>query len=92
MAASRSRRSNAGNKMASLLDTEEVDEFYATTYGGFSEEAEDKEYIVEPTESKRPRYILDNNWHFILIKYSPIYANDNSWPDNIVYFFSKVAL
>ena len=58
MAASRSRRSNAGNKMASLLDSEEVDDFYTTTYGGFSEEAEDKEYIVEPTENKRPRYLI----------------------------------
>ena len=58
MAAARSRRSNAGNKMASLLDSEEVDDFYTTTYGGFSEEAEDKEYIVEPTENKRPRYLL----------------------------------
>lgn len=58
MAASRSRRSTAGNKMASLLDSEEVDDFYTTTYGGFSEEAEDKEYIVEPTESKRQRYLF----------------------------------
>ena len=57
MAASRSRRSNAGNKMASLLDSEEVDDFYTTTYGGFSEEAEDKEYIIEPTENKRQRYL-----------------------------------
>ena len=55
MAASRSRRSNAGNKMATLLDTEEVDEFYSTTYGGFEEEAEDKEYVITPSESKRQR-------------------------------------
>lgn len=55
MAAFRSRRSNAGNKMASLLDSEEVDEFYSTTYGGFSEEAEDKEYVATPSETKRQR-------------------------------------
>ena len=56
MAASRARRSNAGNKMASLLDSEEVDEFYSTTYGGFAEEAEDKEYTIEPLETKPKRY------------------------------------
>ena len=53
----RSNRSNAGNKMASLLDTEEIDDFYSTIYGGFSEEAEDKEYIMEPTKDKRERYV-----------------------------------
>ena len=55
MAASRSRRTNAGNKMATLLDSEEVDEFYSTTYGGFDEEAEDKEYVITNSEAKRPR-------------------------------------
>ena len=53
MAASRSRRANAGNKMASLLDSEEVDEFYSTTYGGFNEEAEDKEYVAASPDIKR---------------------------------------
>ena len=75
MAASRSRRSNAGNKMASLLDSEEVDDFYTTTYGGFSEEAEDKEYIVEPTENKRPRYLL-------------IFNLNRQFPINLPKFFS----
>ena len=37
MAATRERRSNAGAKMSKLLDTEEEDEFYSTTYGGFNE-------------------------------------------------------
>ena len=63
MAASRARRSNAGNKMASLLDSEEVDEFYSTTYGGFDEEAEDKEYTIEPLETKPKRYDIQ----FLLI-------------------------
>ena len=90
MAASRSRRSNAGNKMASLLDSEEVDEFYATTYGGFDEEAEDKEYTAEPTESKRQRYVLYDRWPFIYIRY--IYTNNNSWVDNVLHFFCKVAV
>lgn len=45
MAASRERRANAGNRIAKLLDEEEEDEFYKTSYGGFHETAEDKEYI-----------------------------------------------
>ena len=53
MAASRSRRANAGNKMATLLDSEEVDEFYSTTYGGFNEEAEDKEFVIGAADTKR---------------------------------------
>ena len=37
MVTSRSRRSNAGNKMAELLTKAETDEFYKSTYGGFHE-------------------------------------------------------
>ena len=37
MAASRERRVNAGSKMAKLIEDEEEDEFYTTTYGGFNE-------------------------------------------------------
>ena len=37
MAATREKRSNAGAKMCRLLDEEDEDEFYKTTYGGFSE-------------------------------------------------------
>lgn len=44
MAAERSRRQNAGNKIAKLLDEEE-DEFYKTSYGGFQDEEDDKEYV-----------------------------------------------
>lgn len=44
MAASRSRRNNAGNKIAHLLNEEEEDDFYKTSYGGFQEDEEDKEY------------------------------------------------
>lgn len=48
MASSRPRRANAGSKMASLLNEEEVaiakDDFYATTYGGFTEEQEDVDF------------------------------------------------
>uniref|UniRef100_A0A6M2DUL2 Vacuolar protein sorting-associated protein 72 homolog n=1 Tax=Xenopsylla cheopis TaxID=163159 RepID=A0A6M2DUL2_XENCH len=47
MASSRPKRRNAGNKMAKLLDEEEVDDFYSTTYGGFNEADEDNDYIME---------------------------------------------
>lgn len=45
MAATRERRSNAGNKLARLLDEEEEgDDFYKTTYGGFNEDEEDNDF------------------------------------------------
>ena len=37
LAAGREKRCNAGNKMASLLEAEDEDDFYKTTYGGFTE-------------------------------------------------------
>uniref|UniRef100_A0A182JQJ6 Vacuolar protein sorting-associated protein 72 homolog n=1 Tax=Anopheles christyi TaxID=43041 RepID=A0A182JQJ6_9DIPT len=45
MAAARERRSNAGRRMATLLNEEEEDEFYKTSYGGFSETADDGDYV-----------------------------------------------
>lgn len=45
MAASRERRGNAGAKMASLLDEEEEDDFYKTSYGGFDETNDDGDYV-----------------------------------------------
>uniref|UniRef100_A0A336LQD5 Vacuolar protein sorting-associated protein 72 homolog n=1 Tax=Culicoides sonorensis TaxID=179676 RepID=A0A336LQD5_CULSO len=45
MAATREKRSTAGNRMARLLDEEEVDEFYQETYGGFTETNDDRDYI-----------------------------------------------
>ncbi|CAH0723596.1 unnamed protein product, partial [Brenthis ino] len=46
--AHRERRSNAGNRMAKLLDEEEEDDdFYKTTYGGFQDIEEDREYVEE---------------------------------------------
>lgn len=45
MAASRERRGNAGNKMAKLLDEEEEDDFYKTSYGGFEETENDRDYM-----------------------------------------------
>lgn len=46
MAATRSRRGNAGNRIAKLLnEEEEEDDFYKSTYGGFAEEQNDREYV-----------------------------------------------
>ncbi|KAI8420740.1 LOW QUALITY PROTEIN: hypothetical protein MSG28_007963 [Choristoneura fumiferana] len=45
--AQREKRANAGNRMAKLLDEEEEDDFYKTTYGGFQETAEDNDYVEE---------------------------------------------
>lgn len=47
MALSRERRTNAGNKMARLLNEEEEDDFYKTTYGGFDEIEQDMDYLEE---------------------------------------------
>lgn len=46
MALNRDRRSNAGSKMAKLLDEEEEDDFYKTTYGGFDEVEQDHDYML----------------------------------------------
>ncbi|KAK4474398.1 hypothetical protein MN116_001557 [Schistosoma mekongi] len=43
----RERRTNAGARMARLLNEEEEDEFYSNIYGGFTEEAEDVDYQSE---------------------------------------------
>lgn len=52
MAASRERRANAGSKLAQLLNEEDdADDFYKTTYGGFNDEEDDKEYETENDES-----------------------------------------
>lgn len=45
MAATREKRANAGNKMARLLNEEEEDDFYKTTYGGFDEVEQDHDYM-----------------------------------------------
>ncbi|KAM0734765.1 Vacuolar protein sorting-associated protein 72-like protein [Formica fusca] len=47
MAATREKRANAGNKMARLLNEEEEDDFYKTTYGGFDEVEQDNDYMEE---------------------------------------------
>ncbi|KAG7207701.1 hypothetical protein KM043_009319 [Ampulex compressa] len=47
MALTRERRANAGNKMAKLLNEEEEDDFYKTTYGGFDETEQDNDYMEE---------------------------------------------
>lgn len=50
MAATRERRSNAGNRIAKLLnDEEEEEEFYQTSYGGFQETEDDRDYVQKKT-------------------------------------------
>jgi len=44
IAKERVRRNNAGSRMARLLNEEEEDEFYTTTYGGFDETEGDNDY------------------------------------------------
>lgn len=52
MAASRERRSTAGNRMSKVLEEElEEDDFYKTTYGGFEEEEEDGDFDSEQEDS-----------------------------------------
>ncbi|KAL5104820.1 hypothetical protein TcWFU_000745 [Taenia crassiceps] len=43
----RSRRPNAGSRMARLLNEEEEDDFYTSAYGGFAEEENDNDYESE---------------------------------------------
>uniref|UniRef100_UPI00359015EB vacuolar protein sorting-associated protein 72 homolog n=1 Tax=Myxine glutinosa TaxID=7769 RepID=UPI00359015EB len=52
MALSREPRQTAGNRMSRLLDAEEEDEFYKTTYGGFNEESGDDEYKSDQSYSE----------------------------------------
>ena len=47
MAATKSRRSNAGNLMQKLIEDEVDDDFYKSTYGGFDEEECDNDYESE---------------------------------------------
>ncbi|XP_074416182.1 LOW QUALITY PROTEIN: vacuolar protein sorting-associated protein 72 homolog [Sinocyclocheilus rhinocerous] len=42
LASSREQRSTAGSRMSELLDAEEEDEFYKTTYGGFNDVSDDE--------------------------------------------------
>jgi len=65
MAASRARRTFAGAKMSGLLDKEEEDDFYKTTYGGFSEEVDDRDFNynspVEEDDEVDSDFSIDEN-------------------------------
>ncbi|XP_016111578.1 vacuolar protein sorting 72 homolog a [Sinocyclocheilus grahami] len=52
LASSREQRSTAGNRMSKLLDAEEEDEFYKTTYGGFNDESGDDEYRGDHSDTE----------------------------------------
>ncbi|XP_041331483.1 vacuolar protein sorting-associated protein 72 homolog isoform X2 [Pyrgilauda ruficollis] len=51
LAEGRAPRRTAGNRLSGLLQAEEEDEFYQTTYGGFNEESGDDEYRGEHSDS-----------------------------------------
>ena len=51
MAAQRSRRSTAGNRMGRLVQDEVDDEFYKTAFGGFEEEPNDDEFDSNDSDS-----------------------------------------
>ncbi|XP_078288045.1 vacuolar protein sorting-associated protein 72 homolog [Rhinoraja longicauda] len=52
LAETRAPRSNAGGRLWRLLQAEEEDHFYSTTYGGFQEESGDEEYNTEQSDSE----------------------------------------
>ncbi|KAL2093045.1 hypothetical protein ACEWY4_010357 [Coilia grayii] len=52
LATSREQRKTAGNRMSKLLDAEEEDEFYKTTYGGFNDESGDDEYKGDHSDTE----------------------------------------
>ncbi|XP_062509648.1 vacuolar protein sorting-associated protein 72 homolog [Corticium candelabrum] len=60
MAASRDQRKTAGNRLSSLLKDETEEEFYKTAWGGFDEEAEDREYEEEVSGSDDVDSDFDN--------------------------------
>uniref|UniRef100_A0A8C6X5D2 Vacuolar protein sorting-associated protein 72 homolog n=1 Tax=Naja naja TaxID=35670 RepID=A0A8C6X5D2_NAJNA len=52
LAGGRAPRRTAGNRLSGLLNAEEEDEFYQTTYGGFTEESGDDEYKGDQSDSE----------------------------------------
>ncbi|XP_076118887.1 vacuolar protein sorting 72 homolog a [Alosa pseudoharengus] len=52
LASSREQRKTAGNRMSKLLDAEEEDDFYKTTYGGFNDESGDDEYKGDHSDTE----------------------------------------
>ncbi|KAJ3609265.1 hypothetical protein NHX12_023789 [Muraenolepis orangiensis] len=59
LAGAREPRATAGNRLSGLLDEEEEDDFYKTTYGGFNDESGDDEYHGEhsDTEDEKSRVV-----------------------------------
>uniref|UniRef100_W5LJQ3 Vacuolar protein sorting-associated protein 72 homolog n=1 Tax=Astyanax mexicanus TaxID=7994 RepID=W5LJQ3_ASTMX len=52
LAQGREQRCTAGNRMGKLLDAEEEDDFYKTTYGGFNDESGDDEYRGDHSDTE----------------------------------------
>ena len=54
LASTREKRCNAGNRMSRMLEEEQEDDFYKTTYGGFAEVG--NRYYIQG-ESKKMQYL-----------------------------------
>ena len=59
LVSSREKRSTAGNRMSKLLDQEDDDDFYKTTYGGFNEVHLTKIKVVYSILLSRLVYTID---------------------------------
>eukprot|EP00118_Oscarella_pearsei_P000731 m.5670 g.5670 ORF g.5670 m.5670 type:complete len:336 (+) comp13762_c0_seq1:187-1194(+) len=60
MAATRSRRETAGNRMGRLVQDETEEEFYKTAFGGFEEEPNDQEYDSSDSDEDSVDSDFDN--------------------------------
>ncbi|CAH1789648.1 unnamed protein product [Owenia fusiformis] len=60
LATGREKRVTAGNKMSRLLENEEEDEFYTTTYGGFNDEEEDNDFNT--SDEDQDSDVLDSDF------------------------------
>jgi len=65
LASGRDRRSNAGARMSRLLDAEDDDDFYKTTYGGFTEVGVVPTFICENLTNTLSPYVHRMMYHIL---------------------------
>ena len=74
MAASRSKRHNAGKNIGKLLDQEvDADDFYKTAYGGFEDTLEDGVYQSEDSDDDEVDSDFDAPEQEGSIAYKPVW-------------------
>lgn len=61
LAGGREPRKTAGNRMSKMIDAEEEDEFYKTTYGGFNDVSKSQHECTANVQPREQR--LDPNIH-----------------------------